>query len=117
MEEVYSRFVELVSEHRKLEPEAVRARGEGRVYTAARAEAAGLVDTLGGFEGACARAFSLAGRRPRRFELHAFGLPRRRLPLLSLLRGALAPAVYALWWPSWSGPELRGTEDFGADGG
>ncbi len=115
VEEVYTRFVELVSEHRKLDPEAVRARGEGRVYTAARAQAAGLVDTLGGFEAACARAFALAGRTPRRFELHPFGLPRRRLPLLSLLRSALAPAVYALWWPSWSGPGLRGSEDFGAD--
>lgn len=117
VEEVYARFVELVSEHRRLDPEAVRARGEGRVYTAARAQAAGLVDRLGSFEGACARAFSLAGQTPRSFELHPFGLPRRRLPLLSLLRGALAPAVYALWWPTWSGPGLRGTEDFGRDDG
>jgi len=117
VEEIYTRFVELVSEHRKLTPDAVRARGEGRVYTAARAQAAGLVDTLGGFEAACARAFALAGRTPERFELRPFGLPRRRLPLLSLLRGALAPAVYALWWPAWSGPGLGGSEDFGADGG
>ena len=117
VEEVYGRFVELVSEHRGLAPEAVRARGEGRVYTAARAQEAGLVDSLGSFEAACARAFALAGRSPRRFELHPFGLPRRRFPLLALLRNALAPAVYALWWPTWSGPGLRGTEDFGRDGG
>jgi protease-4 len=116
VEEVYARFVELVGEHRKLGEAAVRARGEGRVYTAARAQEAGLVDTLGSFEAACARAFALAGQRPRRFELHPFGLPRRRLPLLSLLRGALAPAVYALWWPSWTGPGLGGSEDFGTDG-
>ncbi|HEY1906054.1 MAG TPA: signal peptide peptidase SppA [Myxococcaceae bacterium] len=117
VEEVYARFVELVSEHRKLDGPAVRARGEGRVFTAARAQEAGLVDTLGSFEAACARAFALAGKAPRRFELHPFGLPRRRLPLLSLLRNALAPAVYALWWPSWTAPGLRGSEDFGSDGG
>ncbi|HET9036322.1 MAG TPA: signal peptide peptidase SppA, partial [Myxococcaceae bacterium] len=115
VEEVYGRFVELVSEHRRLTPEAVRARGEGRVYTAGRAQEAGLVDSLGSFEAACARAFALAGRSPRRFELRPFGLPRRRLPLLSLLRNALAPAVYALWWPSWTGPGLGGTEDFGTE--
>ncbi|HEY1418704.1 MAG TPA: S49 family peptidase, partial [Myxococcaceae bacterium] len=117
VEEVYARFVELVSKHRKLDDAAVRARGEGRVFTAARAQEAGLVDTLGSFEAACARAFALAGKAPRRFELHPFGLPKRRLPLLSLLRNALAPAVYALWWPSWTAPGLRGSEDFGADGG
>jgi len=116
VEEVYTRFVELVSEHRRLAPEAVRARGEGRVYTAARAQEAGLLDTLGSFEGACARAFALAGRAPRRFELHPFGLPRRRFPLLSLLRNALAPAVYALWWPTWTAAGLRGSEDFGVAG-
>jgi protease-4 len=116
VEEVYTRFVELVSEHRHLEPDAVRARGEGRVYTAARAREAGLVDTLGSFEAACARAFQLAGQAPRRFELHPFGLPRRRLPLLSLLRNALSPAVYALWWPAWTAPGLRGSEDFGLAG-
>lgn len=117
VEEIYTRFVELVAEHRRLEPEVVRAHGEGRVYTAARAKEASLLDTLGSFEGACARAFALAGCAPRRFELSLFGLPRRRFPLLSLLRNALAPAVYALWWPAWTGPGLRGTEDFGADGG
>ena len=115
VEEVYARFVELVAENRRLEPEAVRARGEGRVYTAARAQEAGLVDALGSFEGACARAFALAGRTPRRFELHPFGLPRRRLPLLSLLRQAVAPAVYALWWPVWTGAGLGGSEDFGTE--
>jgi protease IV len=113
VEEIYTRFVELVAEHRRLEPGAVRARGEGRVYTAARARDAGLVDALGSFEGACARALALAGRSPRRFVLQPFGLPRRRLPLLSLLRNALAPAVYALWWPAWTGPGLGGSEDFG----
>ncbi|HUM13229.1 MAG TPA: signal peptide peptidase SppA [Myxococcaceae bacterium] len=117
VEEIYGRFVELVAEHRRLGADAVRARGEGRVYTAARAREAGLVDTLGSFEDACARALALAGRAPRRFELHPFGLPRRRLPLLSLLRNALAPAVYALWWPAWTAPGLRGSEDFGMDGG
>jgi len=116
VEEIYGRFVELVSEHRGLPPDAVRARGEGRVYTAARAQEAGLVDALGSFEGACARAFALAGRAPRRFELQPFGLPRRRLPLLSLLRNALAPAVYALWWPTWTASGLGGSEDFGVDG-
>ena len=117
VEEIYVRFVELVSEHRRLAPDAVRARAEGRIYTATRARDAGLVDTLGSFEDACARAFALAGRAPRRFELRPFGLPRRRLPLLALLRNALAPAMYTLWWPAWTAPGLRGTEDFGVDAG
>ena len=90
-------------------------RGPG-VHRGPGARAAGLLDTLGSFEGACARAFALAGRAPRRFELHPFGLPRRRFPLLSLLRNALAPAVYALWWPTWTAPGLRGSEDFGVAG-
>ena len=117
VEEVYARFVELVAEARKLAPAEVRERGEGRVYTAARAKEAGLVDALGSFEGACAQALFLAGKRPERFELRPFGLPRRTLPLLSLLRGALAPAVHALWSPAWTGEGLRGSEDFGMERG
>ena len=117
VEEIYRSFVDQVSRSRRLSPGEVHARGEGRIYTAARAREAGLVDTLGSFEAACARALALAGVTARRFELRPFGLPRRRFPLASLLRGALAPAVYALWWPAWSGPGLRGTEDFGTGPG
>jgi protease-4 len=117
VDEVYARFLELVATHRKLSPDAVKARAEGRLYTAAGAQEAGLVDRLGTFEEAGQRALALAGQEGEPFELQPYGLPKRRLSLGGLLRTAAAPSVYALWWPAWTGPGLGGTEEFGWEPG
>ncbi len=48
MEAVYERFVLRVADGRKLAPEAVERVAQGRVWSGARAQGLGLVDTLGG---------------------------------------------------------------------
>jgi protease-4 len=119
VDEVYARFLELVATHRNLSPEAAKARAEGRLYTAAGAREAGLVDRLGAFEEAGQRALALAGHPGEPFELQPYGLPKRRLSLQGLLRAAAAPSIYALWWPAWTGPGLGlgGSEEFGWEPG
>jgi protease IV len=111
VEETYQRFVERVARSRKLTVPEVLARAEGRVFTAAGALAQGLVDRLGTFEEAGARALELAGVPSGSFELAVHGLPKGRLGL-----GALLPRraqMLALWWPWLTGEGLGGTEAFG----
>ncbi len=50
VDEIYERFLDLVSEGRKLERETVQEIAQGRVWTGARAKEIGLVDELGGLE-------------------------------------------------------------------
>lgn len=110
VEETYQRFVERVARSRKLTVPEVLARAEGRVFTAAGALAQGLLDRLGTFEEAGARALELAGVPSGSFELAVHGLPRGRLRL-----GALLPRraqMLALWWPWLTGEGLGGTEAF-----
>jgi protease IV len=113
VEETYQRFVERVARSRKMTVPEVLARAEGRVFTAAGALAQGLLDRLGTFEEAGARALELAGVPSGRFELAVHGLPKGRLGL-----GALLPRraqLLALWWPWLTGEGLGGTEAFGAE--
>jgi protease IV len=49
---VYDRFVSVVAEGRKLDPETVRKLGEGQIWIGREALANGLVDQLGGLEDA-----------------------------------------------------------------
>ena len=111
VEEIYQRFVARVAGARKMDVPAVLARAEGRVFTASRALAEGLLDRLGTFEEAGARALALAGVRPQDFELVIHGLPRRRLGLSALL--PRSAQVLTLWWPWLTGEGLSGTEAFG----
>lgn len=67
IEHSYDRFVAIVAEGRGLEPAAVDAAGQGRIWTGEQALALGLVDELGGLEEAIARAAELA-------ELERFGI-------------------------------------------
>jgi protease IV len=113
VEETYRRFVERVARSRRMAVPDVLARAEGRVFTAAGALAQGLVDRLGTFEEAGARALQLAGVPSRDYQLAVHGLPRGRLGL-----GALLPRraqVVALWWPWLTGEGLGGTESFGGE--
>ena len=59
--EMYDTFVGVVSEGRKLSPDAVRKLADGRVYTGRQAKTAGLVDELGNFQDAVIATGELAG--------------------------------------------------------
>jgi protease-4 len=114
VDDIYRRFVERVAGARKMDVTAVLARAEGRVFTSGQALALGLLDKLGTFEEAAARALALAGVTDTDFELALHGLPRRRLGLSALL--PRRAQVLALWWPWLSGDGLGGTEAFGGKG-
>jgi protease IV len=59
-----ARFLDLVQEHRKLAPAALRLVSTARVFTAAQAKDLGLIDSVGYLEDALAKAASLAGLPP-----------------------------------------------------
>jgi protease IV len=113
VDETYQRFVERVARSRKMSISEVLARAEGRVFTAGRALAEGLLDRLGTFEEAAARALELAGVPSADFDLAVHGLPRRRLGLAALL--PRRAQVLALWWPWLTGDGLGGSEAFGVE--
>lgn len=58
---MYAQFLRVVAKGRKLDVEAVHERAEGRVFTGEVAQRLGLVDELGGFTDALARAKLEAG--------------------------------------------------------
>ena len=61
MDRIYDNFVARVAEGRKLTPDRVREIAKGHVWTGAQAKDLGLVDQLGGFYDAVAKAKTLAG--------------------------------------------------------
>ncbi|HEX3889055.1 MAG TPA: signal peptide peptidase SppA [Phenylobacterium sp.] len=61
MDRIYDNFVARVAEGRKLPVERVREIAKGHVWTGAQAKDLGLVDQIGGFYDAVARAKALAG--------------------------------------------------------
>ncbi|MBY0564809.1 MAG: signal peptide peptidase SppA [Hyphomonadaceae bacterium] len=61
IDRIYTGFVGLVAEGREMTPEQVRAIAGGRVWTGQQALERGLVDHIGGFQVALARARALAG--------------------------------------------------------
>jgi protease-4 len=61
MDRIYDNFVQRVAAGRKLSPDRVREIAKGHVWTGAQAKALGLVDELGGFYEAVAKAKTLAG--------------------------------------------------------
>jgi protease-4 len=115
IDQFYERFVGVVAEGRKgkLSPEQVRALADGRVFTAAQALEAKLVDKIGYLKDAIAEAESRAGldsskvvmysRRPKSVEnpYSAAAPAARPLPGADLesLRGLLGFRCYYLWEP------------------
>jgi protease IV len=90
-EDVYTQFIRDVADARGLKEEEVRKLAEGRIYTGRRAKELRLVDELGGFQDAVAKAWQLAGQS---------GEPRLQLPprdvalsLRDLMRGAFQGAA------------------------
>jgi protease-4 len=61
IDRAYTGFINLVADGRGMTPEQVRAVAQGRVWTGQQALERGLVDHLGGFSVAVARARALAG--------------------------------------------------------
>lgn len=61
MDRIYDNFVARVAKGRKLSPDRVREIAKGHVWTGAQAKQLGLVDQVGGFYDAVAKAQSLAG--------------------------------------------------------
>ncbi|MFL5319505.1 MAG: signal peptide peptidase SppA [Myxococcaceae bacterium] len=114
IEETYQAFLEHVARSRKRTREEIHARGEGRVFSAERALAEGLVDKVGSFEEACAHALSLGlGKVVPEFDvvLHSAS-PANRFNLLSLLTLAQTAQVYALEWPLLAIDGSQGSENF-----
>jgi protease IV len=90
-DDVYAQFIHDVADGRGLKDEEVRKMAEGRIYTGRRAKELRLVDELGGFQDAVAKAWQLAGQS---------GEPRLQLPprdmvlsLRDLMRGAFGGAA------------------------
>ena len=61
MDRIYGAFVQRVSQGRRIPEARVREIANGRVWTGAQAKGLGLIDSLGGFYYAVARAKALAG--------------------------------------------------------
>jgi len=100
VEGIYNRFIELVSQGRQLEPMAVRAVAEGRVWTGATGVQLGLVDQLGDLNNAIEAAAGLAGLES--YEVEHISKPlsfgEQLLMHLSgnMVKWGLAPS---LWYP------------------
>ena len=89
-DDIYGQFVKDVADGRKLKEEEVRAVAEGRIYTGRRAKELKLVDELGTFDEALARAWKDAGQtgEPR------IQMPKdRELNLRDLIRGTFQGAA------------------------
>lgn len=74
IDEVYERFIQVVSEERSMDREAVEKLATGEVYTAQRALTLGLIDELGDLDTALDMAAEMAGVRRRVVYLR----PKRR---------------------------------------
>ena len=82
LDDVYDQFITAVAEGRGLDPQAVRAFAEGRIYSGRQAHGLKMVDDLGGLEDAIEAAAKMAGLPPKPKVLY----PRRRFSLRELLR-------------------------------
>jgi len=106
MDRIYDGFIARVAEGRRIPPDRVREIAKGRVWTGVQAKALGLVDHLGGFEQAVARAKAL-GHVEGAARLKSFGAPSSPFQALQRLFGAgseaasvLSAAVYLARDPS-----------------
>ncbi len=103
LDDVYSQFVEAVSEGRGLEKKDVLAFAEGRIYSGQQALALKMVDELGGFEEAVEAAGKLANISGRPKLVY----PRKRFSFKDLLEnrlglpgaGQLLPALSGIRTP------------------
>jgi protease-4 len=101
LEQGYKLFTEGVSRARELPIERVQEIARGRVWSGADALALGLVDQVGGFDGAVAAAVRLAGLEPGAYRLHE-SVDQQPIPMLrvlELLGVSRARAMARAWLP------------------
>jgi len=89
MDDVHKQFIEAVAAGRAMEPAAVQALADGRIFTGRQAKEAKLVDELGNLEDAIQLAADLAGieGEPKVVE------PRRRFSIRELIESRLASVL------------------------
>ncbi|GIK49495.1 MAG: signal peptide peptidase SppA [Hyphomonadaceae bacterium] len=97
IDRAYAQFLGLVAEGRGMQPDRVRALAGGRVWTGQQALENGLVDHIGGFHVAVARARSLAGiEEDARVQLRFYPQQRNPFEAFGRLFGASSESVEAL---------------------
>jgi protease-4 len=97
IDRAYTQFIGLVAEGREMTPEQVRAVAQGRVWTGQQALERGLVDHLGGFSVAVARARALAGiEEDARVTLKFFPVAEDPFRAFGRMFGASSESVEAL---------------------
>jgi protease-4 len=97
IDRAYQQFIALVAEGREMTPEQVRAVAQGRVWTGQQALERGLVDHLGGFSVALARARALAGiAEDARVQLRFFPVAESPFEAFEGMFGASSESVEAL---------------------
>jgi len=112
LDSLYARFLEVVEAGRPdLSPEEIRALADGRIFSAAQAEANGLVDAVGDLPGAVELAEERAGietsrvvtyGRPDEWRENLYSMNARPEPTVSpwaLLGPVREPAFLYLWSP------------------
>jgi protease-4 len=117
LDSLYARFLEVVEAGRPdLSPEEIRGLADGRIFSAAQAEANGLVDAIGDLPGAVELAEERAGieksrvvayGRPDEWRENLYSMNTMPDPTLSpwaVLGPVSEPAFLYLWWP---GARLR----------
>jgi protease-4 len=96
LDDVYDQFIGAVAEGRGLDPQAVRAFAEGRIYSGRQAQSLKMVDDLGGLEDAIEAAAKMAGLPGKPKVIY----PRRRFSLRELLRNELGLGAVSRVLPS-----------------
>jgi protease-4 len=113
VDEMQSRFVQLVARSRRLPEDRARAAGDGRIYTGEQALALGLVDRIGYLEDAVKAAKGSAKltearvvmyRRPREYRSNYYSTAPvsasdEGLAHIARIIGAGGPRFLYLWWP------------------
>ncbi|HEY3445632.1 MAG TPA: signal peptide peptidase SppA [Myxococcales bacterium] len=91
IEQTYRDFVGVVAEGRKRKAEEIEPLAGGRVYTATKAKEVGLIDELGGFEDAVAKAAGMAGLK-KKPDVVLVEVPAKMLSALSGVKGLAGAA-------------------------
>jgi len=115
IDDMFGRFVRLVSESRKISEARVRQFADGRIYTAEQARALGLVDRIGYLDEAVAAARQAAGltearvimyHRPREYRANVYsaslppsGVENLLTQAAGLVGGGPGARFLYLWWP------------------
>jgi len=108
MDRIYEGFIERVARGRKMPAARVREIAKGRVWTGAQAKQLGLVDELGGFNTAVARAKALAGiDADQEVRLKRFPAEKTPFEALSEMFGVSSEGVRALAAVAWIASDPR----------